>query len=242
MPAIIHDTVLYKPAPSALTKTASDPRTIRFIASHERVDADGQVVLVDGIDEQTRFLRNPVLLQSHDHRAPAVARVVHLWRAVLDGAKALVGEAHFPAGDADAERALQKVRAGLLNAVSIGFKSLVQGPPQLPDQRGVTHVKSLLYEISLVALPACPTCLVTSKCACRSAEKEHPMNRWGDHEIVLDVIDDDDLIAFPPATIHRLIREAAASAFADLVTQTLQDCLDRKRGRIVESDLIDVRW
>ena len=33
----------------------------------------------------------------------------------------------------------------------------------LKGQKGVTHVKSELLEVSLTSLPACSTCLITSK-------------------------------------------------------------------------------
>ncbi|MGH2359244.1 MAG: HK97 family phage prohead protease, partial [bacterium] len=140
-----------------------DARTISFIASHERVDEDGELILVDGID-LTRYLANPILLMGHDYRAPAVGEVRNLQRTTVDGTRALTGEGFFP-DRPRADEALADLRAGLLRGVSLGFRSLRQGPPRLPGQTGITHEQTRLIEISLVSLPACPTCLVTRKCA-----------------------------------------------------------------------------
>ena len=134
-------------------------RTIRFVASHQNVDADHEVIVVNGIDV-SRYLQNPVVLLQHNWRDTAVATTTKLTMEMLAGAPALVGEATFP-DRPKSDEALADVRAGLLRGVSVGFKSLEQGPPILPGQSGVTHTKTQLLEISLVSLPACPTCLVT---------------------------------------------------------------------------------
>ena len=163
-----------------LTKTAGsikalDDRTIKFVASHEVVDADSEVVKVHGIDT-ARFRQNPVLLLMHNWQSVPVATVTNLWVSPVDGSPALMGTAHFP-DRPQSNDALADVRAGLLRGISIGFASTEQGPPILAGQRGRTHLKSVLLEISLVSLPSCPTCLVSIKsCTCGSSRKENPMN------------------------------------------------------------------
>lgn len=150
-------------ATSDITKN-QDARTIAFIASHEKVDRDSELILVEGI-EVSEFLKNPVLLQQHNTRGVAVGRVTSLRKAMIDGAPALVGEAVFP-DRPSSDEALADVRAGLLNSVSIGFRALELEGPRVPGQTGHTYTKTRLIEISLVTLPSCQTCLVTSKAAC----------------------------------------------------------------------------
>ena len=135
-------------------------RTISFIATHERVDRTGEVVLVHGIDS-TAFKENPVLLANHNPEKP-VARVTSLLRQTVDGYPALVGKAWFTQ-DPDSDTAYLKVRNGLLNAVSIGFRSMQRGKPRFKEQSGVTHERTQLLEISLTSVPACESCLVTEK-------------------------------------------------------------------------------
>jgi hypothetical protein len=92
--------------------------------------------------------------------------VIQLRKTSIDGAPALVGEAVFP-DRPQSDEALKDVQAGLLNSVSIGFRAMEVGPPQVAGQHGSTYLKTRLLEISLVTLPACQTCLVTSKSACQ---------------------------------------------------------------------------
>jgi HK97 family phage prohead protease len=141
----------------------ADPgrRVISFIASHEMVDRDNELVKVAGIDVSP-FARNPILLVGHNPRSTPVATVRNVAKIKVNGVPALVAEAYFPHRP-QSDEALADVRAGLLNSVSIGFRTLEQGPPELPAQRGVTHVKTELLEISLVSIPSCRTCLVTAK-------------------------------------------------------------------------------
>jgi Caudovirus prohead serine protease len=155
---------------SATIEKGSQDRTIQFIASHELVDADGEVVLVDGIDYTTRFNGNALMLEQHQHQKVAVATVTRLWKTTINGMKALMGLAVFP-DRPQSDDAWANIQAGLLRGISIGFRSLETGPRMLPGQTGVTHVRSELIEISLVSIPSCPTCLVTSKsaaCRCQS--------------------------------------------------------------------------
>ncbi len=198
-----------------------DGRRISFIASHEKVDRDGEVVLIAGIDT-TEFQRNPVLCLQHQSQQTAVARVENLRRTRIDGAPALVGIAEFPNRPASNE-VLADVKAGLLNAVSIGFKVLERGAPILPDQHGVTYLKTSLLEISLVTLPACPTCLVTAKsvtkCAC--ADK----NSLADLLILDDEVLFDDEIA-------RITREAVRSSVHTVVRDGIRQEINYQRGRI----------
>ncbi|MDP3089639.1 MAG: HK97 family phage prohead protease [Nitrospira sp.] len=198
-----------------------DNRRIEFVASHERVDRDSEVVIVAGID-LIEFLINPILCLQHDTRKTAVARVENLRRARIDGAMALIGNAVFPDRPASND-ALADVKAGLLNSVSIGFRVLERGGPILPDQHGQTFLKTSLLEISLVTLPACATCVVTSKSAggCRCSEQ----NALDGLLIVGDeIVFDEDLT--------RMVRTAARQSMRQVIHDETRRAVNYYRGRI----------
>src|SRR6185295_12596991 len=92
---------------------SQDTRRITFIASHEKIDRDSEVIVIAGIDT-AEFERNPLLLLQHNQREVAVARVTSLRKTMIDGAPALVGEAVFP-DRPGSDEALADVKAGLLN-------------------------------------------------------------------------------------------------------------------------------
>lgn len=227
---------------SAATILKADKRRISFIASHQKVDRDSEVVLIDGIDT-SEFERNPILCLQHRSQETAVARVENLRRTTVDGVQALIGEAVFPDRPVSNE-VLADVKAGLLNAVSIGFRVLERGAPMLPGQEGATFTKTLLLEISLVSLPACPTCLVTAKgatksCACGGAALEISDNRF------LEIADpapthlnlaEEFVFTDDTKTLNRAIAQAVADEIANVVTQsidhTVRDTIDYMRGRV----------
>jgi Phage Mu protein F like protein len=204
-------------------------RTFDFVASIEDVDRDSEVILLDGLDI-TNFMRNPVLLRFHDPGRP-IGKVVDLHRATIRGVPALVGTAELVrAGvSADADEAWALLRAGVGATVSIGFRSYAQGPPMVSGQRGVTHTKSELLEVSLVALPSCSGCLVTAtsnakgvqlmpimdktKTACTCHTRAHDDTK-SDAEIVNAVLleifaDPASLTSLKSSITHEITRELA---------------------------------
>lgn len=205
---------------------SADGRRISFIASHEKVDRDGEVVLIAGIDT-TEFQRNPVLCLQHQSQQTAVARVENLRRTRIDGAAALIGDAVFPDRPASNE-VLADVKAGLLSAVSIGFKVLERGAPILPDQHGVTYLKTSLLEISLVTLPACATCLVTSKSATCGCSSKNTL----DGLLILDdeVLFDHEIARITRAAVKASVREVVTNEAALAVRREQ----DYRRGRIID--------
>lgn len=209
------ETIIHKHLDLAVKRVDASARSIEFIATHQRLDADSQVVLVDGIDLR-RYRANPTVLLQHDHHNP-VARTTSLVRRDLDDFPALVGKAVFPEGDEDADHALWKVKAGLLNAVSIGFRSLETGPPILPGQRSVTHIKTELIEVSLVTVGSCATCLITAKSA------RHQPSRG-------------ELIDVDEALLSEVLPRVVSEALAEDIGRELQSAIDRKRGRIVDDE------
>jgi phage head maturation protease len=189
--------------------------TITFCASQEVTDSYGDVVLVDGID-LTRFKRNPVLLADHD-KTFVIGAVARLWLEDRPAGRALMAEATLlPAGiSARIDEARATILAGARRGVSIGFKPLEWEPRRNDDgQNGYTFRTSELIEISSVALPACPTCLIESKshggCGCRSQAAP-------EHVIVLDdepITRDDDEITMGPREAAQVVGRIVAEQFA----------------------------
>ena len=131
--ATVHRQMIKKDIAAPIKSLDVTRREITFIATHRLPDRTSEVVEPAGVS---------LTLQT------------------IDGVPGLLGRATFPQGDPDAEMAYSKVKSGLLGAVSIGFLSLEQGPPVIKGQKGVTHLKSELLEVSLTSLPACPSCLI----------------------------------------------------------------------------------
>ena len=136
-------------------------------------------------------------------------RVTSLLRQTVDRAPALVGRAWFPQ-DPDSDSAYQKVRNGLLNAVSIGFRSLRRGKPMLPQQAGCTQGKTQLLEISLTSVPARESCLITEKSVKPVPTREN----------------DDDMITFELEDLKKAIAEVLKREVDRTVTMKLTGRVD----------------
>jgi hypothetical protein len=230
----------------------TDSRRIRFVATHERPDRDSQVILLNGLDT-TNFMKNPIMLIQHDWQSRAVARVESLRIQHIDGFQALVGVATFPNRPASTE-ALEDVRAGLYNSVSVGLLMHEYGPPVMEGQKGLTITKSELVEISLVSIPSCASCSILEKehtpmhtCQCERSHDRRARKTWDDFD--LEIIPDDsseelEIIADPKA--DRLIEiddntyRMAMNALPGIVRAGLrvaleaevQTALNRLRGRV----------
>lgn len=129
-------------------KSAKINKDYTVVLTKEIVDRDGEVVLVDGMD-LTNFEQNPVLIDSHEYRSSVIDRVlgkvVNLKKIIdTDGHKALVGNIEF-APTPSGQLAKSLVDGGFVKTVSIGFRGIWDG---------MTCVKSELFELSLVAIPA----------------------------------------------------------------------------------------
>lgn len=219
-------------------KSRADSRRITFIASHEKVDRDGDVIVVAGID-LTAFQRNPLLMRQHN-RQEGVGRVEHLRKTTIDGAAALVGEATFP-DRPHSNETLADIRAGLLNAVSIGFLAHERGAPVQPGQLGATYTKTSLIEISVVSIPACPTCIITSKgltpCASCAGDDDvlagivFPKLRK-DQPNELELEDEHEHVFQSASTINRIIRDTLREAIVETIKRDVQRELNRHRGRL----------
>lgn len=185
-------------------------REIRFVASRQEVDRDGEVILTQGIST-ANFRKNPVLLARHDHTFN-LGRVDTLAVEQTDGADALVGVATIlPAGiSPEADQAYGKILAGALGGVSIGFLSLeTDEKPVLPGQKGKTYRRVDLLEISIVSLPSCPSCTIIEK-AWRS----------------------ENLIEVDQADLGAAIRAVVKKSIIELTCAHIRNAMLRMTGRI----------
>jgi len=143
---------------------ATDGKGTEFVLSDATPDRFGDIVQVEGWEFQN-FKKNPVALFSHRADFP-----IGTWSNIRIGEKALRGELILaPKGISpriDEIRGL--VEAGILRAVSVGFKPLASHPVDNTknDPFGMApqiYTKSELVEVSLVAIPANPNALAVAK-------------------------------------------------------------------------------
>jgi len=129
-----------------------DSRSLVAVAASKVVDRDGEVVLPTAFRGKglASFKKNPVIPWSHNWREPPVAKASEF--NITDDE--FTFRATF-AETAKAEEVWQLYKNGFLNAFSVGFMPLAwDKEPVLEGQRGVTHTKAELMEISGVTIPS----------------------------------------------------------------------------------------
>ncbi|HVJ31654.1 MAG TPA: HK97 family phage prohead protease [Terriglobia bacterium] len=146
-----------------VTKDATsgqDVRPVRVIVSTSNVDRMGDIIVQEGID-LTGYKANPVVLWSHDPDCP-IARAPDI--GVANGK--LTATAMFPAEgvDEEADYVYGKIKAGIVNAASIGFNPLEFQPidPKQP-WGGLKFTKSEMLEFSFVSVPANKDCIIVGR-------------------------------------------------------------------------------
>lgn len=122
--------------------------SMQFIISTSGIKRDG-LDLNPADFVFTNYLRNPVVLWSHDlmgFENPPIGKVTSL--TVED--TRILAEIVFDSADPFAERVANKYRTGFLNAVSISWNTT----------RGESGVQHELLEVSAVTVPADPDALI----------------------------------------------------------------------------------
>ena len=138
-----------------IAKTSDD---MEFVLSDNTPDRYGDVVEAKGwvLDN---FKNNPIALFNHNPNFP-----LGRWKNLRVENNALVGELVMaPEGSSariDEIRALMK--AGILRAVSVGFRPL-EAKPRGKGFNGEIFVKQELVETSVVSVPANPNALAVAK-------------------------------------------------------------------------------
>lgn len=144
-----------------------DDRTVRFCISTDCVDRDQDKIDQSGW-QLDHYLKNPVVLWSHDAMRLPLGKVVALPRAkgrLSAAVKFLPAEGYGEASE-KAEEVYQLVRDGWLSATSVGFRPLAWDFTD-DEERGASdwfpgidfHSQELV-ELSIVNVPANPEALI----------------------------------------------------------------------------------
>lgn len=140
-----------------IKSVAEDKRVIKGIATTPSTDRMGDIVEPMGVS-----FKNPMpLLWQHQHDKPV--GFVKFDKPTKDG---ITFEAELPqiaeAGTLRdrIEEAWQSVKTGLVSAVSIGFRAVEYA---FLDEGGIRFIKSDVYELSLVTIPANADAVITAK-------------------------------------------------------------------------------
>lgn len=140
----------------ALSAIDEEKRTAIFTMSDGTLDLAGDRLVAAGAQLE-QFLRNPQFLFGHDSQSLPIGKWLRVW--VED--EALKGEALFAEESANplAEQCWQLLKAGMLSAVSVGFR-IIDGEWNGP---GMVVSEWLLLECSLVPIPCNPNALLDGK-------------------------------------------------------------------------------
>lgn len=128
-----------------LEKAENDVYT--FVMSEEKVDRDGEVVVLDGLDI-SEFMKNPQLFYNHESRNYPIGLVKSIRR---EGNK-LIGDIWLNQITEESKIVKQLIDAGNLKTGSIGFSV---SEANYNDKDGIYYLtKSELYEFSICNIPS----------------------------------------------------------------------------------------
>lgn len=156
--------VQYRAAPSVEIIDGAE-RVVKFIASNEEVDRYGDIIRAKGW-QLDNFRKNPMLLFGHNSADYPIGRV----RSIKVEGTQLVADAEFMTADLSeqADTVYRMVKAGFLNAVSVGFRPIerpkkIMHPETNEWTGGFEFLKQELFELSVVPVPALPGALAVSR-------------------------------------------------------------------------------
>lgn len=132
---------------------------LEFVLSDETPDRLDDVISADGWD-LANFKRNPIALFGHDSSFP-----IGKWNNVRIENKELRGHLELaPDGTSPRlDEIIRLVRAGILRAVSVGFRPSEYKAREASKVGGLHYTRSELVETSLVSVPANPNALAVAK-------------------------------------------------------------------------------
>jgi HK97 family phage prohead protease len=155
-----------------------NPRVLRFVASTEQKDRQGDVVVCSGWD-LTPYQKNPVVLWAHNYDQPPVGKTVNAFKDLRTGQ--LILDVQFMSAEElaqvqnpseavkFAESIYQMYKLGYLSAVSVGFQakkveSFDDADPNIPAwAQGHKITEAELFELSCVPVPANADALVLAR-------------------------------------------------------------------------------
>jgi HK97 family phage prohead protease len=136
---------------------------LEFVLSDETPDRMNDIISAQGWDLEN-FKKNPVALWAHRSDVPPIGK----WNNLRVDKGALRGHLELaPKGTSDRIDEIRKlVEAGILQAVSVGFRPLESQPRKSDDGKrrlGEIFLRQELIETSLVSVPANPNSLAVAK-------------------------------------------------------------------------------
>lgn len=144
---------------TSVTKAVGE-RQIRVIVSTGDVDRAGDIVDPNGIDF-TAYRKNPVVLYQHDHDEP-IARCAEI--GVVNGRVEALFQFPDPGASETSDEVYNLIKAGVLNAVSIGFIPLESISLDPKDSWGPKrYTKCEMLEVSVVSVPANSNALIIER-------------------------------------------------------------------------------
>lgn len=150
-----------KSVSTVVRKVRSDAgqQGMEFILSDATADRYDDSIVAEGWDLKN-FIRNPIALFNHNSDFP-IGRWEKL--SVKDGAL----RGHLQVAPKGASARIDEIRAlidaGILRAVSVGFRPIESEPIAESKYGGMRYLKSELVETSLVSVPANPNALAVAK-------------------------------------------------------------------------------
>ena len=128
-----------------LEKAENDVYT--FVMSEEKVDRDGELVVLDGLDIN-EFLKNPQLFYNHESRNYPIGLV----KSIRREGNRLIGDIWLNQITEESKIVKQLIDAGNLKTGSIGFSV---SEANYNDKDGIYYLsKSELYEFSICNIPS----------------------------------------------------------------------------------------
>ncbi len=143
--------------PKIRGKKADEPFKARFQLTSEDEDRDGDVIITAGLDWST-YEKNPVVLLGHQNKIPVgSSRAPDGTSSIEVGVGKAYGTCYFHEQTTESKETAELVRRGILNAASIGF--VPDKSKMTKSGRGHRIAKGKVLEWSIVAVPACESCL-----------------------------------------------------------------------------------
>jgi HK97 family phage prohead protease len=234
-----------------------EDRTVRFTITMSTPDREKDVVETGGIVTDA-FMLNPVCMWAHDYRQLPVGRCLRIDR-YPDRLQAVV---QFATADMNplGEQVYRMVKAGFLNATSIGFRPIRWSYNEA--RGGVDFHEVELVEFSIVPIPAHPSALIASSVdtttmrewaanmlrtidgtdtrtrdANASPDLDEVILRFADDPSDVIELSDDDLHALP-----HIVSASLRDALAPIIGLETRRAIAKARGQIFDEDDIVVAW
>ncbi len=153
----------HRPYTIKLAGRETESRQITVIATDATPDRVGDIVEPTGAD-LSQYRRNPVVLFNHDTEKP-IAKCSSITQNAIN----ITATIQFPAAGIStlSDDILSLVQAGILSAVSIGFRP-IKWKYLSETGFGMRFTEWELLEISVVSVPANPSALVSERAIQRS--------------------------------------------------------------------------